>query len=278
MAKYRARSCPHCNYFVGFSITKPLFKRAESLVTSFCLNCNYKLPIHRVVRGVRRPSPYFRPRNLRLLNKVGESNDSNLKSEHKPSATEILRSPQDYARHLRVLGQELENRRFSAFNLECTGQDYWVWARAGAVPLRSSPFSRLGKTRLQKLWENNIQFKTREPGNYLSSRASRSTRRFRYSLEDIDRLERNEHRRRRGKKDLPPRHSLSQLLRAVGALVTQRGDRLLGICWQELSIGIVAETPQGKREIEVFRPDNLYDLNAGMHFRRDYRALSDRPH
>jgi hypothetical protein len=34
-----------------------------------------------------------------------------------------------YGRHLRIIGQDLENLQFSRFNLEFTGDAYLVWAR-----------------------------------------------------------------------------------------------------------------------------------------------------
>jgi hypothetical protein len=49
-------------------------------------------------------------------------------------------------------------------------------------------------------------------------------------------------------------HSLSQLLRTIGALVSQRGERLLGISWEELSVSIVVQIARGRRELDVFRP------------------------
>src|SRR5205823_11647327 len=66
MAKYRARLCPNCNYYVGFSIAKPRFKTTEVFVTSFCLNCSYKLPIESIVHGVRRVASPLRRGTLRL--------------------------------------------------------------------------------------------------------------------------------------------------------------------------------------------------------------------
>jgi hypothetical protein len=68
------------------------------------------------------------------------------------------------------------------------------------------------------------------------------------------------------------------LLRTVGDLVSERGERLLGIAWQELSISVVVETSNGRKEIDVFRPDNLYDLWVRMYLKRDNRALLDTPH
>src|SRR5262249_24994729 len=54
-------------------------------------------------------------------------------------------------------------------------------------------------------------------------------------------------------------------------------ERLLGISWQDFSISVVVETTQGQRQIDVFRPDNVYDLWVRMYLRRDNRALSDFP-
>src|SRR2546430_9812895 len=72
MAKYRARLCPNCNYYVGFSITKPRFKTTEVFVTSFCLNCSYKLPIESIVHGVRRgASPMRRGKRQLAKNAQG---------------------------------------------------------------------------------------------------------------------------------------------------------------------------------------------------------------
>ena len=60
-------------------------------------------------------------------------------------------------------------------------------------------------------------------------------------------------------------------------MIGQKGERLLGISWQELSVSTVVETTEGRKEIDVFRPDNLYDLWVRMFLRRDNRAFSDVP-
>jgi hypothetical protein len=102
-------------------------------------------------------------------------------------------------------------------------------------------------------------------------------KRFRYSLRAIEVIERAGASHRQQGTTITDGHSLSQLLRTAGALVEQRGERLLGISWQELSVSIVVQTRQGRREIDVFRPDNLYDLWVRMYLKRETRALSDSP-
>ncbi|MGH7928743.1 MAG: hypothetical protein ACREQV_13215, partial [Candidatus Binatia bacterium] len=53
MAMYHARPCPRCQYYVGYCITKPFHGTPESPVKSFCLNCNYQLPVRAVIRGMK---------------------------------------------------------------------------------------------------------------------------------------------------------------------------------------------------------------------------------
>jgi len=190
-------------------------------------------------------------------------------------AAENSRAPLDYARHLRVIGQDLEGLRLETFNLECTGDAYLVWSRPGGTDLEGSPLSRLSKNRLQKLWKNKSRSHGQEELVTLPS--SVRAKRYRYSLSDIDRMEHESKSRRYHKPGITDGRSLSQLLRTVGAIVGQKHGRLLGISWQDFSVSVVVETTQGQREIDVFRPDNLYDLWVRMYLRRDNRALSDFP-
>ena len=149
MGKYRARHCPNCNYYLGFSVAKPLCKTRETPITSFCLNCNYKLPIGRIIRGIRRTSARFHRGALRLAAKT-----KNMQTQHQPGNLEKTFSATDYARHLRVIGQDLEALRLKTFNLECTGDAYLVWSRSA---FESHPLARLSRNRLKKLWRNNSQ-------------------------------------------------------------------------------------------------------------------------
>ena len=273
MAKYRARHCPKCNYYLGFSITKPASKSKEMIVTSFCLNCSYKLPVNRIIRGIRRTTVPFRRTVLRLasITKLEPVTPRQVDDANKPL------SLADYTRHLRVIGQDLESLRIKSFNLECTGDAYLVWPSLGSVNNEEYPFSRLSKSRLQKLWKNKSQPRSHGNEERFTLPSSLPTKRYRYSFRDIELMEYENRRRRHRKNTVTDGHSLSQLLRTVGAIVGQRHERLLGISWQDFSISVVVETTQGQRQIDVFRPDNLYDLWVRMYLRRDNRALSDFP-
>ncbi|HEY3150340.1 MAG TPA: hypothetical protein VGK65_01625 [Candidatus Binatia bacterium] len=187
-------------------------------------------------------------------------------------------SPADYARHLRAIGQDLENLHLSTFNLEYTGDAYLVWIKSDDQGESNNPLFRISKNRLQKLWRNKIPPRTVGHEESFALSASQTGKRLRYSVRELDRIEREQRARRRQQSGTADGHCLSQLLRTVGDIVGQKGERLLGIAWQELSIGVVVETPQGRKEIDVYRPDNLYDIWVRMYLRRDNRAFFDGPH
>ena len=277
MSKYRARQCPNCHYFVGFAVAKSFVRGVTASLTNFCLNCNYKLPVHTIVRGNGAVKRRSRRPKLRLI--VGASDSVALigvdKSQSYTMDTKI--SPADYARHLRAIGQDLENLHLSTFNLEYVGDAYLVWVRSDSEA-DAHPVFRISKNRLQKLWRNKMPMRpigSEEPDHRSQSE---SGRRLRYSVHELDRIEREQRARRRQQSGSADGHRLSQLLRTVGDLVNQRGERLLGIAWQELSVSVVVETPNGRKEIDVFRPDNLYDLWVRMYLKRDNRAVLDTPH
>jgi hypothetical protein len=187
-------------------------------------------------------------------------------------------TPADYARHLRAIGQDLENLHLSIFNLEYTGDAYLVWLRLEEQSESHSPLTRISRNRLQKLWRSKIPPRPLGQEEPYSVGGSPMGKRLRYSVQELDRIENEQRARRRKHSGMADGHCLSQLMRTIGDLVGQKGERLLGIAWQELSIGVVVETPQGRREIDVYRPDNLYDLWVRMYLKRDNRAISDTPH
>ena len=277
MSKYRARHCPKCNYFIGFAIAKPRAKSRDNPVTNFCLNCNYTLPVRSIIDGVRRSSPSVRRPGLRLVHNTPRASSLGPEGESRLNDMDTKISPADYARHLRAIGQDLEFLHFSHFNLEFTGDAYLVWVKSDQDAENSKPLLRISKNRLQKLWRNRTPPRTLGHEESYPISSSQTGRRLRYSVQELDRIEREQRARRRRQSGSADGHSLSQLLRTLGDLLGQRSERLLGIAWQELSIGVVLETPQGRKEIEVFRPDNLYDLWVRMYLKRDHRALLDTP-
>ncbi len=274
MAKYRARTCPHCNYYVAFSVSKPIVKPNEATVTSFCLNCGYKIPVHTIIRGIRRAASPVRRGLLRLVNSNKQQYTATKNTDQQTENRSVQSS--DYACDLRAIGQDLENLRLNRFNLECCGNVYLVWPRADTVD--SQPLTTLlANRRLRKLWTDRIQLRFQGQEEYVTVSPLRRIKRYRYTSREIERIDQAGRQRRDLGSAGADGHSLSQLLRTVGTLVKQRSQTLLGISWQELAVSVVFENERGQREIEVFRPDHLYDLWVRMYLRRNNRALSDFP-
>jgi hypothetical protein len=275
LSKYRARHCPNCHYFVGFAVAKSLLRGGTASLTNFCLNCNYKLPVHTIVRGNGAARRRLRRPKLRLI--VGTQESGTLIGMRHSDTMDTKISPADYARHLRAIGQDLENLHLSTFNLEYVGDAYLVWVRADHET-DPHPVFRISKNRLQKLWRNKKPARPFGHEERDGRSQSETGKRLRYSVQELDRIELEQRARRQQQSGNTDGHRLSQLLRTVGDLVSERGERLLGIAWQELSVSVVVEKSNGRKEIDVFRPDNLYDLWVRMYLKRDNRALLDTPH
>lgn len=270
--RYRARHCSQCNGFVGFAVAKQAPHNREASVANFCLNCNHQLPVRSIVYGAKKMVPVLRRGGgLRLVHSMPEA-CLDAEGESRRITMETKISPADYARHLRAIGQELEARHYRHFNIEVSGDGYFVWVSPDDSPGTGNPLLRLSKSRLQKLW----RFKSR-PDREEGHDDLQTGKRIRYSLKDLDRIEREQRALRTQQSGGADGHRLSQLLRTVGDLVERKKERLLGIAWQELSVGIVVETPRGRKEVDVFRPDNLYDLWVKMYLRRGTPRLFDTP-
>jgi hypothetical protein len=272
MAKYRARICPNCHFFVGFSVTKMPASDKEAGVISFCLNCSYRLPIHTVMNGLRRATAKFGRNRLKLATSsaVDGQVDSGDKTSRGPTSNDRTIPPESYSRHLRAIGQQLQQEGIDSFNLQCNENGYAVWSRANTATWPNRALFNFG-SRLENWWG------LRNQDRYQSA-APRGHARFEYSLDDLVRMDLGARVHRDPTSGFANGHSLSQLLRTIGSLAHQRNHRLLAISWRDISICVVIETPQGKREIDVFRPDNLYDIWVRMYLRRENRALSDVPH
>lgn len=272
MGKYRARICPHCRYFVGFSVVKPPAGDKEVDIISFCLNCSYRLPIHTILNGFKRATARLRRNQLRLASNFAvdrrvDSGDD--KTSQGAASNNGIIPPESYSRHLRAIGQQLQQEGIDSFNLQCSENGYAVWSRANTVTWPNRAFFNFS-SRLENWWglRNQDRYQSGAPHGHA---------RFEYSLDDLVRMDLGARVHRDPTSGFANGHSLSQLLRTIGSLAHQRNHRLLAISWRDISICVVIETTQGKREIEIFRPDNLYDIWVRMYLRRENRVLSDVP-
>jgi hypothetical protein len=162
---------------------------------------------------------------------------------------------------LRAIAQDLEARHVKAFDLERQNDDYFVWVRTQTLP-EEPPL----KVERAVPWTSRLRFwhhPVTQEGNFRASATQ-----LRYSPEDVDRLEDQGQARRRDPNGMPDARSLSQLLRAIGGHVSRSAVELLAISWREESVSVVYKTSQGRREMDAFRLDSIYDLWVNMYLRR----------
>ena len=263
MTPYRARSCPKCQHYVGYNVSKPVRGSPEAFVLSFCLNCNYQLPVRAVLRGKKNSPP--RNKFRRPMGPTERGTDFHGAAALTGPVTARVggapSQPQNYPSELRAIGQQLEKRRFTTFNLKCSGNDYFVWSTENMAP---SPSDHRGNNPGES--GANGLFKNPDDPD-LEMLLDRIVG-FQYAAADVARLAREGMRNRRHDNGVTDGRRLSHLLRTVGEQVHRRHQRLLAIAWQAHQIGVVSESAQGRREMNVLSPDRLYDLWVRMYLRR----------
>ena len=93
-----------------------------------------------------------------------------------------------------------------------------------------------------------------------------------YSHDDIMRMDSQAQAQRKGTGGSPEAHTLSQILRAVGAFVDQKQGRLLGVVIEGQDITIEYESVLKKALTEKFTVPSLYDYWVKMYLRRRERS------
>jgi hypothetical protein len=92
---------------------------------------------------------------------------------------------------------------------------------------------------------------------------------LRYTLDDVDWLERRGQGRRRRWRGMPNPYSLSQMLRVVGSYIDHRGGRLLEVARRGQWVTIQYNTARGQRKQEEHLDSSIYDLSVQMFLHRE---------
>lgn len=151
-----------------------------------------------------------------------------------------------YYQTLRAIGQALEAQQLSTFDLKCSGESYLVRGE-------TSRSSNTLQTWLQRL----------------QGRLPKDSREVTYTPQDIERLERHGREKRRDPYRLPDFHSLSNVLRTLGAYLDIKGADLLRVQKKELSMTVLYQTRHGHPEIEERDIASFYDLSLQMYRKRE---------
>lgn len=255
MAIYRAQPCPRCQYYVGYCLTPPLRGLREVAVKSFCLNCDYQFAVRMLVRG-RKTAPRRQRTALRA-------------KRPKPARAFQAKQPEfeprpNYARELRAIGQDLERRGFSRFNLKCSDNSYVVWPTEQDAPFGSAdPASGARRSPA-----GSGSFGNRD-NRATTMRLDRSVCVL-FDPGDVSRLEREGVQSRQAKTSVIDGRRLSHLLRTIGEEVCRRNQRLLAVAWEETQTSVVAENVRGRLEMNVLRMESIFDLWVRMYLRRSH--------
>jgi len=168
----------------------------------------------------------------------------------------------NFAQLLRPVGQMLEAVNPESFSLTVERESVSVRARKREETAPSADVS------LKVSWQ---LFRRKRPER-AEPQPSSGVLELHYTREDIERAETEGQARRNSASGIPEAHGLSQVLRAVGGYVDQRGGRLAGVSKANEDITIEYDSATGRRVTEQFTVASLYDYWVKMYMRRKQRS------
>jgi len=170
----------------------------------------------------------------------------------------------NFSQLLRPVGQMLEPLQIESFSLKVEDSGVSVHAQKREEARAQPPGVSLRVT-----WQIFRRKKTeREHDPQPSSGALEVY----YTRDDIARMDTEARGRRQGAGGRPEAHTLSQILRAVGAFVDQKQGRLVGVSMDGQEISIEYESALNRNLTEKFTVASLYDFWVKMYLRRRDRS------
>src|SRR5262245_36355674 len=175
--------------------------------------------------------------------------------------------PNEHAQLLRAIGQALEVLEFGSFTMEFTDQDFLV--RGSAVTSAEQEEARAIRERVIKfVWEALPGERAPEAELEFAMSTWPAKLNLRYTMKDMDRLERQGKAKRQNLAGVPNVASLSQLLRTIGAYVEEKRGRLVKISRNGDSLAIQYDTIRGKRREETVSVASLYEFWVKLYLQR----------
>jgi hypothetical protein len=150
-----------------------------------------------------------------------------------------------YDQALRAIGQALEAQHVIAFSLKSEGASFVVQGEAAK-----------NRTVLALL------------------RREKPFRQRNFSAHDINRLEHEGRARRKDPNRLPNFHSLSNILRAVGAYIDLNRGRLLEVCKHDQIVMILFQNQKGHPQLEERTTRFLSDLGVRLYQKRQRKITA----
>lgn len=169
-----------------------------------------------------------------------------------------------FSQLLRPVGQMLEPLQIESFSLKVENGGVAVFAEKNETPAPQRQ-----DVSLKVSWQIFRRKKAEEPSEPQPSSGSLE---IHYSHEDIARMDIQGQSKRTGTAGSPEAHTLSQILRAVGAFVDQKQGRLLSVAKDGQDINIEYQSALNRPLTEKFTVASLYDYWVKMYLRRRERT------
>jgi hypothetical protein len=166
----------------------------------------------------------------------------------------------NFSQLLRPVGQMLEPLQIESFSLRV--EDGSVHVSAQKHEERRPPTHEVS---LRVVWQT---FRRHKPESVKEAESPSGVLELHYTRDDIARIDAEEQAKRKGTGGTPEAHALSQIFRAVGAYVDQKGGKLLGFSKTNDEITIEYESALKKKLREQFTVASLYDYWVKMYKRR----------
>jgi hypothetical protein len=168
----------------------------------------------------------------------------------------------NFAQLLRPVGQMLEPLKLESFSLKIDDGGVYLSGRKREERRLPPPIPEVS---LRVVWQA-LRRKAPEPAS--QTQPSSDLLDVRYTVDEIERRDIEERSQRKDPGGTPEAHALSQILRAVGGYVDQKGGRLLEVRKAAGEVTIEYESALRKKMTEQFTVASLYDYWVRMYLRR----------
>ena len=173
---------------------------------------------------------------------------------------------QGYAKLLRPIGQMLEGLRIDSFVVRPDRNGFVVRDktrnRTQLTPREKAFLAKLHLGHAPSLDKRD------------ALRLAAGVLEWHVTANDVEQFERQGRQRRRDGERAPDCHSVSHVLRVIGAILDQRRARMCCILKDEQIVTLEYELPGGRVATEVYSVPALYDFWVRMYKRRVPRAVA----
>jgi hypothetical protein len=157
-----------------------------------------------------------------------------------------MRSGNGYDQHLRAIGQSLDNKRITVFELKADAERYVV----RGVPEKDSRLVAILRD-----WRNRMQGASKESS-------------LGYGTAEIERLDHDGRLNRTKRGRLPDFYSLPNTLRTVGSYLDSKNAELLELHKSPLSVTLLYHNENGHPNMEERSIASFYNLFVTLHANR----------